>query len=176
MILVPVMVQIVLTMVVYVLLNVAKARALRRGEVDLARRGQHDDAWPDSVNKINNNILNQFEVPVLLYVLSFACCLDAVTLRQSWRRGCLHERILTRACTSAESCADAAQGSLRLRDADALAFMTTVAWSASWRRRRPRISPASNGAEWRQRTIFTGSYHAGIRQRPTLAQSSCEDA
>jgi hypothetical protein len=80
MILLPVLVQVMLTMVVYVLLNVAKARALRRGEVDLGRRGLHDDAWPDSVSKINNNIRNQFEVPVLFYVLSFALlALNAVT-------------------------------------------------------------------------------------------------
>jgi len=80
MILLPVLIQVALTMVVYVLLNAAKARALRRGEVDLARRGLHDDAWPDSVNKINNNIRNQFEVPVLFYVLSFALlALNAVT-------------------------------------------------------------------------------------------------
>jgi hypothetical protein len=80
MILLPVMVQVVLTMVVYVLLYIAKARALRRGEVDLARRGLHDDAWPDSVTKINNNIRNQFEMPVLFYVLSFMLlALNAVT-------------------------------------------------------------------------------------------------
>jgi hypothetical protein len=80
MILLPVMVQVVLTMVVYVLLNIAKARALRRGEVDLARRGLHDNAWPDSVTKINNNIRNQFEMPVLFYVLSFMLlALNAVT-------------------------------------------------------------------------------------------------
>jgi hypothetical protein len=81
MILLPVLVQVLLTMVVYVLLNVAKAAALRRGEVDLARRGLHDDAWPDSVTKINNNIRNQFEVPVLFYVLSFMLlALNAVTM------------------------------------------------------------------------------------------------
>jgi hypothetical protein len=74
------MVQVLLTMVVYVLLNVAKAKALRRGDVDLARRALHDDAWPESVGKINNNIRNQFEVPVLFYVLSFALlALNAVT-------------------------------------------------------------------------------------------------
>jgi hypothetical protein len=38
--------------------------------VDLERRALHDDAWPDSVIKINNNIRNQFEVPVLFYVLT----------------------------------------------------------------------------------------------------------
>lgn len=79
-ILYPVLVQVLLTMTVYVLLNFAKMRALQRGEVDLARRALHDDAWPDSVVKINNNIRNQFEVPVLFYVLCFAfVALDAVT-------------------------------------------------------------------------------------------------
>ena len=56
-ILYPVLVQVLLTMTVYILLNFAKARALRRGEVDLARRALHDDAWPDSVVKINNNVI-----------------------------------------------------------------------------------------------------------------------
>ncbi len=79
-ILYPVLVQVLLTMTVYLLLNFAKARALRRGEVDLARRSLHEDAWPESVVKINNNIRNQFEVPVLFYVLCFAfLVLDAVT-------------------------------------------------------------------------------------------------
>lgn len=80
MILLPVMVQVFLTMAVYILLNVAKVRALKRGEVNLARRGLHDDAWPDDVMKINNNIRNQFEVPVLFYVLCLALiALNAVT-------------------------------------------------------------------------------------------------
>jgi hypothetical protein len=79
-ILAPVLVQVLLTVVVYVLLNFAKRRAVQRGEVDLARRALHDDAWPDSVVKINNNIRNQFEVPVLFYVLSMALlALNSVT-------------------------------------------------------------------------------------------------
>jgi hypothetical protein len=81
MILLPVMVQVILTMVVYILLNFAKVRATKRGEVNQARRGLHDDAWPQSVIKINNNIRNQFEVPVLFYVLSFELlALNAVTI------------------------------------------------------------------------------------------------
>ena len=70
--LLPVFAQVLLTLAVYVLLSVAKSRALARGEVDLARRSLHDDAWPESVVKINNNIRNQFEVPVLFYVTSLA--------------------------------------------------------------------------------------------------------
>jgi hypothetical protein len=70
--LLPIYAQVLLTLAVYVLLGVAKARALAHGEVDLARRGLYDDAWPESVVKINNNIRNQFEVPVLFYVTCLA--------------------------------------------------------------------------------------------------------
>ena len=69
-ILLPALAQILLTIIVYGALAVAKARALKRSVVDPARRGLHDDAWPDSVLQINNNIRNQFEVPVLFYVLT----------------------------------------------------------------------------------------------------------
>ena len=65
----PVLVQVLLTLATYVLLIKAKIRAMKAGEVDMARRALHDDAWPESVMKINNNIRNQFEVPVLFYVL-----------------------------------------------------------------------------------------------------------
>ena len=69
MILLPLVAQVLLTVAVYLRLNVAKRAAVRRGEVDEARRALDEDAWPDSVRKINNNIRNQFEVPVLFYVL-----------------------------------------------------------------------------------------------------------
>ena len=65
----PVLVQVALTLWLYIALGIAKARAAERGEVNEQRRALHDDAWPDSVIKINNNIRNQFEVPVLFYVL-----------------------------------------------------------------------------------------------------------
>jgi len=84
----PVLVQVILTLATYVILIKAKIRAMKAGEVDMARRALHDDAWPDSVMKINNNIRNQFEVPVLFYVLAFALwALDAVhvvTLAAAW--------------------------------------------------------------------------------------------
>jgi hypothetical protein len=70
MILVPVIVQVLLTIAVYILLNVAKRKAVKNGQVDEARRALDEDAWPDSVRKINNNIRNQFEVPVLFYALA----------------------------------------------------------------------------------------------------------
>ena len=70
-ILLPALVQVLLTLLVYAALAVAKARAIKGGLVDLDRRALHDDAWPDSVMKINNNIRNQFELPVLFYVVCF---------------------------------------------------------------------------------------------------------
>lgn len=69
-ILLPALAQVLLTMVLYAALAVAKARAAKDGLVDVERRALHDDAWPESVMKINNNIRNQFEVPVLFYVLT----------------------------------------------------------------------------------------------------------
>lgn len=65
----PVLAQIVLTLYVFILLAAAKKKAVRDGEVNEARRSLHDDAWPSSVQKINNNIRNQFEIPILFYVL-----------------------------------------------------------------------------------------------------------
>jgi hypothetical protein len=46
-------------------------RELKAGKVDLPRRGLHEDAWPDSVLQVNNNIRNQFELPVLFYGVCF---------------------------------------------------------------------------------------------------------
>ena len=42
---------------------------MKAGKVDMARRGLHENAWPETVLQINNNIRNQFELPVLFYVI-----------------------------------------------------------------------------------------------------------
>ncbi len=65
----PVLIQITLVIALYIGLAITKSRASQRGEVDEDRRALFDDAWPESVLKINNCIRNQFEVPVLFYVL-----------------------------------------------------------------------------------------------------------
>ncbi len=78
-ILAPVLVQVLLTLLMYVALIRAKTRAVKVGTVDLARRALHDDAWPDDVQQVNNNIRNQFQLPVLFYVLAFSLwAMDAV--------------------------------------------------------------------------------------------------
>ncbi len=67
---IPVIVQVLLTLAVFVALAIAKGRALKTGNVDEERRALYEDAWPESVLKINNNIRNQFQLPVLFYVLA----------------------------------------------------------------------------------------------------------
>ncbi|MFK7733732.1 MAG: MAPEG family protein [Pseudomonadales bacterium] len=66
---VPLVIQVALTIWLYIALINAKSKAVERGEVNEERRALHADAWPDSVLKINNSIRNQFEVPVLFYVV-----------------------------------------------------------------------------------------------------------
>jgi hypothetical protein len=65
----PVIIQIILTFWLYIYLAIAKSRAVKLGEVNETRRPLHDDAWPDRVLQINNCIRNQFEIPILFYVL-----------------------------------------------------------------------------------------------------------
>ncbi len=65
----PVLVQILLTIYLYIRLAAARAAAAQQGLVDEERRALHGDAWPDSVIQLNNSVRNQFETPVLFYVL-----------------------------------------------------------------------------------------------------------
>jgi hypothetical protein len=89
-ILYPVFVQVLLTLAVYCLLAMARARALRasdrvRGSSDLAM-GRF--AWPEEAEKRANNQRNQFELPVLFYaVVAFALIVrgaDAVMVVLAW--------------------------------------------------------------------------------------------
>ncbi len=77
---VPVIVQVLMTLLIYVRLIRAKVREIRAGRVDRARSALHEDAWGDAVLQINNNIRNQFELPVLFYVMAVVFwALDAVS-------------------------------------------------------------------------------------------------
>ena len=67
---VPVIFQVFLTLFVYLRLLQVKKRASAAGQVDRTRVALRDDAWPDYVIQVNNNIRNQFELPVLFYVLA----------------------------------------------------------------------------------------------------------
>ncbi len=65
----PVLVQILITISGYLLLGVRKSRAVKSNNVDLEKAALDNDAWPDYVRVVSNNIRNQFQVPVLFYVL-----------------------------------------------------------------------------------------------------------
>jgi hypothetical protein len=71
MIFIPVLVQIFITIYAYILLKKVKSKAVEDGLVDQKRRKLYEDAWPESVLKVNNNIRNQMQIPVLFYVLVF---------------------------------------------------------------------------------------------------------
>ena len=69
MIFIPVLVQIALTLYLYAILLQTKLAAVANKDFDKSRVMLHDDAWPDSVIKINNNIRSQYEIPVLFFVI-----------------------------------------------------------------------------------------------------------
>jgi len=84
----PVLVQILLTIIVFIALGIVKSRAVKLGQVDLEKRALHPDAWPDSVLKFSNNINNQFETPVLFYALVMMLwavnAIDGIALGLAW--------------------------------------------------------------------------------------------
>ena len=76
----PILVQMLLTMTLFGLLGLRKAQAIKAGGIDLKAVKLNNNAWPDRVVQVGNNINNQFETPVLFYVVSVALyVLGAVT-------------------------------------------------------------------------------------------------
>lgn len=76
----PVLTQIAITIVAFMLLGVRKAKAIKKDEVDMTKTALDNDAWPDYVVQVSNNMRNQFQVPVLFYVLCFVFySINAVT-------------------------------------------------------------------------------------------------
>jgi hypothetical protein len=69
MILAPLFVQVLLTLVVAYMLAGHRMRAAMRGEVP-DRAALREPTWPPHVRQVENNYLNQFELPVLFYVLT----------------------------------------------------------------------------------------------------------
>lgn len=65
----PILAQIFLTLIMFILLGVRKAKALKAGEVNRSETALNNRVWPEYVIKISNNIANQFETPVLFYAL-----------------------------------------------------------------------------------------------------------
>jgi|SRR6478736_6086293 hypothetical protein len=65
----PVLAQILLTFVMLLATGRARFAALRDKRVRMTDIAVASDAWPDDVRKFSNNYANQYETPVLFYVL-----------------------------------------------------------------------------------------------------------
>ncbi len=53
--------QIALIFFVLMRLGVEKSRAMKSGGVDMTKAALDNDAWPESVLKVSNNLRNQFQ-------------------------------------------------------------------------------------------------------------------
>jgi hypothetical protein len=65
----PVLAQVFLTLTMLIVLGARKAKAIKAGEVNRQQAALNNRVWPEDVVKVSNNIANQFEVPVLFYVV-----------------------------------------------------------------------------------------------------------
>lgn len=66
----PVLAHIFLAFMLYIYLGIVKTRAVKEGSVDRQKTSLNSKAWPDYVVKVSNNLDNQFESPILFYMLS----------------------------------------------------------------------------------------------------------
>jgi hypothetical protein len=65
----PVLAQVLWTFILYVLTARARISAIRSRRVRVADIALAGEAWPDEAKKVANNLHNQFETPVIFYVL-----------------------------------------------------------------------------------------------------------
>jgi hypothetical protein len=86
----PVLAQILLTFVMLLWMARVRLGAARAGRVRLGDLALSSAGWPDDVKKVANNAHNQFETPILFYVLcGLATAIGAtgtlmVTLAWAW--------------------------------------------------------------------------------------------
>ena len=69
-ILLPLLVQISLTLIMFLILGARKTSAIKAGGVDREKTALDNSAWPEPVVKTSNNIANQFQTPIIFYTLA----------------------------------------------------------------------------------------------------------
>jgi len=69
-VLLPLFVQVALTFALLLWMGSARLRALRRGEAKMVTIALGQPNWPPRVQQIGNCYGNQFQIPVLFYVLT----------------------------------------------------------------------------------------------------------
>lgn len=65
----PVLAQVLLTLLLFLKLGQARVAAVRSRQVRVADIALSADAYPENARKLSNNVGNQFQTPVLFYVL-----------------------------------------------------------------------------------------------------------
>jgi hypothetical protein len=65
----PVMAQVLLTFAMLLWMGRVRVAAVKAGRVHVGEVALGGSAWPDDVRKVANNAHNQFETPILFYVL-----------------------------------------------------------------------------------------------------------
>lgn len=84
----PVLAQVFLTLIMFVVLGVRKAKAVKAGKVNRQQAALDNRVWSEEVVKVSNNIANQFEAPVLFYALCFVIysinAADTVAIVLAW--------------------------------------------------------------------------------------------
>lgn len=75
----PVLAQVFLTLIMFIVLGARKAKVVKTGKVNRQQAALDNRVWPENVVKVSNNIANQFEVPVLFYVLCFVIFSTQIT-------------------------------------------------------------------------------------------------
>ena len=87
-ILYPVLVHIVLVLGLYIVLGIRKSAAIKSKSVDLKETSLNNKAWPTGVVQVSNNIDNQFESPLLFYVVCIITYLaeasTAISILLAW--------------------------------------------------------------------------------------------
>jgi hypothetical protein len=77
----PILAHIFLVLILYILLGLRKAAAAKSKHVDFKEASTNSLAWPKNVIQVSNNIANQFESPILFYILCVITYLaDATTI------------------------------------------------------------------------------------------------
>lgn len=73
--------QVVLTFLVLFRMRFARVKAFKEGTVTAADIAVKPESWPEDVRKVQNNYINQFELPVLFYM---ACAIVLAFSIESW--------------------------------------------------------------------------------------------
>ncbi len=84
----PLLAQVGLTLVLFLFLAIRKGKVVREGVFNREDAKLDPNKWPDPVVQVNNNLGNQFQSPILFYVLGLLFILanqvSTVTLVTAW--------------------------------------------------------------------------------------------